>query len=98
MKFNPDIDFATHRDAEGGRWYLQNGHKFTVSGIHLGPVDGKSDKPDAAEPKKSKPENKAIRERAAKKLEGFKTPEQTGSIAQALNENQAAAAAEEHAE
>ena len=97
MKFDPDSEYATHRDAEGGRWFIQNGHRFTVSGIHLG-QNGKPGKPDAAEPSQSSQDKEAIRKRATKKLEGFKTPEKPGSIAQALNENKQAAAAEEHAE
>jgi hypothetical protein len=97
MKFNPDIDYATHRDASGGRWFIQNGQRFTVSGIHLGP-DGKPDKPKTAEPPKPDDESgKAIRERAAKRLEGFKDREVAGPIAQALDENKQAEAAEEHA-
>ena len=97
MKFNPDIDYATHRDAQGGRWFIQNGQRFTVSGIHLGP-DGKPDKPKTAEPPEPDGESgTAIRERAAKRLEGFKDRETAGPIAQALDENKQAAAAEEHA-
>ena len=99
MKFNPDIDYATHRDAEGGRWYIQNGQRFTVAGNHLGPV-GKPDKPNtaaSADVVEKVDRANAVRERAAKRLEGFKRGDTPGPIAQALDENKQAEAAEENA-
>lgn len=100
MKFDPDSDYATHRDAAGGRHLIQDGHRFSIGEDHrhLG-KEGGPDKPD--KPKESKAEKKLrkdVRKRAKKRLDGFRDEKPTGSIADALGENRAAAAAEEHAE
>ena len=95
MKFDPDSDYAKHRDATGGLWFIQNGHEFTVRGKYIGPVDKVEGKKEA----KKQEEKQAIRKRAAKKLDDFSDKtDSAGPIADALKENRAAVAAEEISE
>ncbi len=97
MKFDPDSEYQKHRDVQGGVWYIQNDHRFSVGHKDLGKV-GPTDKPPKDEPELSKKEKKrlkAIRKRAAKKLASFAENRPSGSVAEALQENRASAAAEE---
>ena len=92
MKFDPDSEYQKHRDVQGGVWYIQNGHRFSVGHKDLGKV-GSLEKPPKDEPKLDKKEKKrlkAIRKRAAKKLEGFAENRPSGSVQEALQENRAA--------
>jgi hypothetical protein len=91
MKFDPDKAHLKHRDANGGAWYVQNGHRYSMAGVDLGKI-GSTEKP----PKTKK--DKDVRKRAAKKLKDFSGEgESFGPVADALRENKAAAAAEEQA-
>lgn len=91
MKFDPDRDYAKHRDAHGGVWFMQDGQRFTVRGKHLGKAGGTSRPPNEA----SKKKHSEVRERANEKLKNFSNVVESSSpVAEALKENRAAAAAE----
>jgi len=90
MKFDPDSDYQKHRDAQGGVWFIQEGRKFSVRGKDLGEADPV---------KKSLNQRKEeVRARASEKLKDYSEREVSGSVAEALKENRAAVAAEEHVE
>jgi hypothetical protein len=92
MKFDPDSEYQKHRDVNGGVWFIQNGHRFTLGHKDLGPV-GSTEKP----PKEDK-KLKDVRKRAAKKLKDFAgSDESAGPVADALKENRSAEAAEANA-
>ena len=94
MKFNPDKDFQKHRDAAGGVWLVQNGHRFSISGKHVGKVSADASKDDMPE----EDDRKDIRNRAKKKVKDFAGNDKANSpIAKALEENRAVEAAEERA-
>ena len=93
MKFDPDSDYAKHRDANGGVWLIQNGRKYSPSGILLGKDESIRDKNGDTTARA------AIRQRAAEKLVDFSGKEaKPGTIADALAENRKAEQAEAHAE
>ncbi len=92
MKFDPDSEYQKHRDVNGGVWFIQNGHRFSLSGRDLGKV-GSLEKP----PKEGK-QKSDVRKRAAKKLQDFAgDTESAGPVADALKENRSAEAAEANA-
>jgi len=93
MKFNPDKNYQKHRDVQGGVWFMQGGHRFSIAGKHLGRCSPEDTKKDLEKEEKKK-RKKA--QRRKEKLDAFSenTPAE-GSIAEALKENRAAAAAEE---
>lgn len=95
-EFDPDSDFEKHRDIKGNIHFVQDGHVFSQGHAHL----GKATKPTgkSARPKEQTSAQKSAKDRASEKLKGFKEPDMPGEMQDALAENKAAAAAEEHAE
>lgn len=100
MKFDPAKNYQKVRVYGAGVRYHQNGCEYTsgfklIGEIGMTPKDVKvkEDKKEQAKAKKKNSRDE-IRARAAEKLAGFKTPETTDAISEALNENAAAAAAE----
>jgi hypothetical protein len=92
MKFDPDKPFQKHRDSKGGSWYIQNGRRFSMAGVDIGP-EGSTEKPPKEDKKKSD-----VRQRAAEKLKDYSGDDESiGPVAEALKENRAAAQAEERA-
>lgn len=94
MKFDPDSEYAKHRDASGGVWLIQNGRKYTVRGRDLGEKD---DLVLSTEAKEKDERKQDVRDRASDKLKHFKNLSETGPIAEAFKENAEAVAAEENA-
>ena len=92
MKFDPDSEYQKHRDVNGGVWFIQNGHRFSMGHKDLGKV-GSTEK----QPKEGKKRNE-VRQRAAAKLKDFAgSDESAGPVADALKENRSAEEAEANA-
>ena len=94
-EFDPDSDFQKHRDMVDGVHYTQDGYAFTTGFKCLGKVTG-TKKP--ATTKEQTPAQKSAKERASDKLKGFAKPDMPDEMQSALEENKAAAIAEEGAE
>lgn len=95
--FDPDSDYEKHRDIGGNIHFVQDGDVFSAGHEYI----GKAAKPKAnkpAQPKKQTAEQKSAKDRASEKLKGFKEPDMPGEVQDALTENKAALAAEDHAE
>ena len=95
--FDPDSDYQKSRDIEGTIRFMQNGDVFSASHKYI----GKLPKATASKPGREKeqtPEQKSAKDRASEKLKGFKEPDMPGEVKDAMTENKAALAAEEHAE
>ena len=89
IEFDPTQDHAKHRDAAGNVSYTQNGRNFQAGGRLVDPE---------TDPEKKASRKQEIRDRADKKLAGFRNDDAPGPIEKALKENQAAEAAEANAE
>lgn len=94
MKFDPDIEHQKVRTYGKGVRYHQKGHEFTSGFADLGKIKAGKTR-EVVEEATENTSFQDVRARAAEKLEGFKKPEVTESVALALDENAAAAAAEE---
>ena len=98
MKFDPDKPFRKIRKFAAAVTFEQNGQSFSAGGVQRGKVGKplKTVEQAEKEPAKTKAQKREeVRARAAEKLADFREDESTDSVAQALNENAAAAAAEE---
>ena len=86
IEFDPTQDHQKHRDAAGKVSYTQNGRNFQAGGRLI------------VDPQEKASRKQEIRERADKKLAGFRNDDAPGPIEKALKENAQAEAAEASAE